>query len=164
MWGDSEACVEPTFMAELKQLETFNARMRRGLPPVSREYHSNNVTTRTVINSYLALSLLLTALVAHNNDNQALHALNNATGQAANAPAYTFGTFSSGGCLDALSCLKTGMQPIWGTETCEDKRSLWKLLTNCPDLGDTFSARFTKAMRPNVLWSGQPCMDYSLSG
>ena len=96
MWGDSEACVEPTFMAELKQLETFNARIRRGLTPLSREYHSNNVTTRTVINSYMALSLLLTAIVAHNNDNQALNALNNATGQAATAPAYTFGTFSSG--------------------------------------------------------------------
>ena len=112
MWGDSEACVEPTFMAELKQLETFNARMRRGLSPVSREYHSNNVDTRTGINSYLALSLLLTAIVAHNNDNQALHALNNATGRAGTAPAYTFGTFSSGGCLDAPSCLKAGMQPI----------------------------------------------------
>ena len=56
------------------------------------------------------------------------------------------------------------MQPVWGTEVCEDKRALWRLITDCPDLGDTFEATLDKPMRPNVLWSGQPCMDYSLSG
>ena len=156
-------CVDPTFLAEMQQLEAYNARIRQGKMPIRREFNTPNVDTRIAITSYLALTFLLTAIASNNNDDSSLEALQG-QGRAGTRPAYTFGTFSSGRCLDALSCMRTGMQPVWGTEVCEEKRALWRLITSCPDLGDTFEATLDKSMRPNVLWSGQPCMDYSLSG
>ena len=30
-------------------------------------------------------------------------------------PKYTAGVLSSGGCLDTIGCIATGMRPIWGT-------------------------------------------------
>ena len=77
---------------------------------------------------------------------------------------YTAGVLSSGGCLDTIGCIAAGMRPIWGTEICERKRALWRRLTGADDLGDTFRVDWTKVQRPNVIWSGQPCMDYSLAG
>ena len=156
-------CVNPSFLAEMQQIEAYNARIRQGKMPICREFHTKNINTRTAITSMLALTLLLTAIASNNENSPTLEALQG-QGRAGTRPAYTFGTFSSGGCLDALSCMRTGMQPVWGTEVCEDKRALWRLITDCPDLGDTFEATLDKSMRPNVLWSGQPCMDYSLSG
>ena len=55
-----------------------------------------------------------------------------------NSEAFTFATFSSGGCCDAIASLKAGMIPIWGTEICDRKRRAWVDLTGTPDMGDTF--------------------------
>ena len=155
--------MDPSFLAEMQQIEAYNARIHQGEKPVCREFHTQNINTRTAITSLLALTLLLTAIASNNEMNPTLEALQG-QGCARTQPAYTFSTFSLGGCLDALSCMQTGMQLVWGTKVCEDKWALWRLITDCPDLGDTFEAILDKSMRPNVLWSGQPCMDYSLSG
>ena len=103
-------CVDPSFLAEMQQLEAHNVRIRQGEKPICREFHTPNVNTRIAITSLLALTLLLTAIASNNENDPTLEALQG-QGRAGTRPAYTFGTFSSGGCLDALSCMRTGMQP-----------------------------------------------------
>ena len=115
--------MDPTFLAEMQQLEAYNVRIRQGKTRICREFNTQNVDSRFTITSYLALIFLLTAIATTNNDNWSLEAIQG-QGRADTRPAYTFGTFSSEGCLDALSCMRTGMQPVWGTEVWEEKRAL----------------------------------------
>lgn len=75
-----------------------------------------------------------------------------------------FGTFSSGGCLDAIASMLTGFKPLWGTEICERKRAAWHDLTDTPDMGDTYAVQWDHMPTPDIIWSGQTCVDYSLSG
>ena len=76
----------------------------------------------------------------------------------------TFAAFSSGGCLDSIAAIATGFAPIWGTEVCERKRTMWANLTGTPDLGDTFHIDYANVESPNMLIAGQTCVDYSSSG
>ena len=79
---------------------------------------------------------------------------------------YTVATFCSGGCLDTIASALAGYTPIWGTETCERRRALWADLTDTPDLGDTFNPEieWETEMTPDLLWSGQPCPEWSVMG
>ena len=65
---------------------------------------------------------------------------------------------------NAIASLKAGLLPIWGTEICDRKRRAWVDLTDTPDMGDTFTTDFKEMPTPDVLWTGQTCVDYSLSG
>ena len=136
-------------------------RMRRGKRPISREHHAD----RREIRSDLELALALNAIVSHlarERDRVDIDTLRQSARTRRNA--FTFATFSSGGCCDAIASLKTGLLPLWGTEVCDRKRSAWVDLTGTPDMGDTYKTDFSKLPVPDILWSGQTCVDYSLSG
>ena len=76
------------------------------------------------------------------------------------------GVLFLGGCLDTLAAIRSGFKPIWGTEICERKRTIWSLLTgkDTPDLGDTFKVNWSNQESPDLLISGAPCTNYSSSG
>ena len=68
-------CVDSSFLAEMQQLEAYNVRIRQGKKPICREFHTPNVDTRIAITSYLALTLLLTAIASNNEYDPSLEAL-----------------------------------------------------------------------------------------
>ena len=76
----------------------------------------------------------------------------------------TVGVLSSRGCLDTLAAVRTGFTPIWGTEVSERMSTLWSQITRAPDLGDTWNVSWEKEESPDMLVSGQPCLNYSCSG
>ena len=76
----------------------------------------------------------------------------------------TIAILATGGCIDAIAAIKAGFKPIWATEICPIRQSMWEDLTGTPCHGDTFKQDYTKLQRPNYLTSGQPCIDYSRSG
>lgn len=157
----------PSFVSDPNTYEALVAdmqhydRIRRGLPPITREFHEDRVQMRNDICAYLAASCMLQHIIDMR-ENQQIESLKMMT--RSRDAAWTFGTFSSGGCLDAIACMKTGMLPLWGTEVCERKRRAWADLTSTADLGDTYKVDWTNVPAPDVLWSGQTCVDYSLSG
>ena len=75
--------------------------------------------------------------------------------------AYSVGIFCSGGCLDTFAAIRTGWSPQWSTEIDTQRAKMFEDLTGAPCLGDTFKTNFTKRKRVSVLWSGQPCPDFS---
>ena len=78
-------------------------------------------------------------------------------------PSWSMGVFCSGGCLDTLAGIRSGFTPVWSTEIHTGRANMFEQLTGSPCLGDTFGVDFTKQYSPIVLWSGQPCPDYSSS-
>ena len=79
-------------------------------------------------------------------------------------PGFTVGVFSSGGCLDTLAAIRSGFTPVWGTEICERKRSMWRDLTRTRDLGSTWDVNWNEQVVPDMIISGTPCIDFSSSG
>ena len=77
---------------------------------------------------------------------------------------YTIGVLSSGGCLDTIASITHGFRPIFGTEICDKKRAMWRDATASRDLGDTFEVDWSTIPSPDLLSSGQTCIDYSSSG
>ena len=77
-------------------------------------------------------------------------------------PTYSAGVFCSGGCLDTLALIRSGFQPQWSTEVDGQRATMFEDLTNRKCLGDTFKNDFEKKS-VCVLWTGQPCPDWSSS-
>ena len=84
---------------------------------------------------------------------------------------FTVAVLFSGGCIDTLAAIRTGFQPIWGTEICESQRRMWTDLTQSPSIGDTFQnfdnlqkSKINLMPTSDYLTSGAPCPDFSLSG
>ena len=71
--------------------------------------------------------------------------------------------FCSGGCLDTFAGIRSGFLPIWSTEIQADRRRMFEDLTGRPCLGDTFAIDLTRVQEPVLLYSGQPCPDFSTS-
>ena len=78
-------------------------------------------------------------------------------------PAYSAGIFCSGGCLDTFAAIRSGFKPLWGTEVHKQRGAMFEDLTGAPCLGDTFAVDFKKQRQVALLWTGQPCPDYSTS-
>lgn len=76
----------------------------------------------------------------------------------------TIAILATGGCIDAIGAIKAGFKPIWATEICPIKQSMWQDLTGTTCYGDTFKQDYSQLTRPDYLTSGQPCIDYSRSG
>lgn len=76
-------------------------------------------------------------------------------------PSYSFGGFCTGGCLDTLAAIRSGFIPLWGTEIDPQRAEMFCHLSSAPCLGDTFAVDFTRQSHVVLLWSGQPCPDYS---
>jgi site-specific DNA-cytosine methylase len=83
----------------------------------------------------------------------------------------TVAVLFSGGCIDTLAAIRSGFQPIWGTEICEAQQRMWTDLTQSPTIGDTFQnfnnlqkSKINSMPTPDYLTSGSPCPDFSLSG
>ena len=136
------------------RIMTDNAKRRR----ISREGHDDRQVIRTDIQNAVTQNVIALLASSNNRMSSVIDACRS------DVPKCTLGTLASGGCIDTIAAIQTGLLPIWGTEVCERKRALWRRLTRSPDLGDTFQVRWDDKPRPNVIWSGQPCMDYSLSG
>ena len=79
------------------------------------------------------------------------------------AASYSLGVFCSGGCLDTFAGIRSGLLPLWGTETDAQRGQMFVDLTQAPCLGDTFEVDFSLQPKVDVLWSGQPCPDWSSS-
>ena len=78
-------------------------------------------------------------------------------------PAYSAGIFCSGGCLDTFAAIRSGFKPLWGTEVHKQRGAMFEDLTGATCLGDTFAVDFKKQKQVVLLWTGQPCPDYSTS-
>ena len=76
----------------------------------------------------------------------------------------TIAILATGGCIDAIAAIKAGFKPLWATEICPLRQSMWQDLTGTTCYGDTFKQDYTQIMKPDYLTSGQPCIDYSRSG
>jgi len=137
-------------------------RINRGMTPISREMHVDRLAIRTLITTVLAFNCMIAEASMHEREQRQIESLRMAT--RIKEPAYTFSSFSSGGCLDAIASMACGLAPLWGTEICEKKRRMWSHLTSTPDMGDTYQQDWKDTPVPDILWSGQVCVDYSLSG
>ena len=137
IWETLQDHMSPELMAELDEHHLYNTNVYNGKRPISREQDLNrrevrhDITTATTLN-VIAAHLHNRTLEKRNKHPMRdiinnLHkkqrqcperASGNGQDTASCEAAYTFGTFSSGGCLDAIACIQAGMQPIWGTEVC----------------------------------------------
>ena len=79
------------------------------------------------------------------------------------ARSWSMGIFCSGGCLDTIAGIRSGFKPVWSTEIHPGRMRMFEDLTGSPCLGDTFAVDFSKERTPVLLYSGQPCPDYSTS-
>ena len=77
---------------------------------------------------------------------------------------FTVAVLSSGGCVDTISAIRAGYKPIWSTEICKHRQEMWQDLTGTVCHGDTFNIQPNTLQSPDYLTSGQPCIDYALSG
>ena len=146
--------------------------------PIQREYHALSIRTRNDI--HLAMYVNAHAAIASQVSSHELEIYKNGIKerqwrnkysisalkqrQRGANKTFSLGTMSSGGCLDTIAAIREGFRPIWGTEICEKKRALWRNLTNTRDLGDTFAVEWENEETPDLIISGQNCMDYSHSG
>lgn len=140
----------------------------RRLPPITREYHDDRIEMRDSIAMAITLNSVATLAHMSSGDLRTMreeHQIEIIKQRSSvRDSAYTFASFSSGGCLDAIASMLSGMAPLWGTEVCEHKRQAWRDLTRTADVGDTYAHDWEYMPTPDVLWSGQVCVDYSLSG
>ena len=70
----------------------------------------------------------------------------------------------SGGCLSTIAAIRSGFKVIWSSEICSEQQAMFEQLTGGQCLGDTFGKAVTTAQWVHYLKTGQPCIDYSLSG
>jgi site-specific DNA-cytosine methylase len=70
----------------------------------------------------------------------------------------------SGGCLSTIAAIRSGFKVVWSSEINREQQSMFQELTGCQCLGDTFGAAVWNALWVHYMKSGQPCIDYSLSG
>ena len=118
---------------------------------------------RADITLAMQLNLMHSALkLARNNTN--MDSLIKTCHENTTVPKYTVGVFASGGLLDTIASIRAGFRPVWGTEICHRKRTLWHKLTGTQDLGDTLQVDWSNQTVPDCLISGMPCTDYSSSG
>ena len=153
----------------LKSMEA-SSRYKTGYKP-PREFSSENVEARRdillscMIHAHVAelVNSQRVTSVARERNKQTIDMLRQQCRDKSHKR-YTLGSFSTGGCVDTIAALKAGLRPIWGTEVCEKKRAMWVDLTQSADLGDTFSVDWSQHTTPNIIASGQTCIDYSSSG
>jgi site-specific DNA-cytosine methylase len=76
----------------------------------------------------------------------------------------TCAVLCSGGCLDTLAAMRAGFQPVWGSEIRTEQAAMFEDLTGGKSIGDTFGDSASAAAWVHYWKSGQPCIDYALSG
>ena len=77
---------------------------------------------------------------------------------------YSVGVMASGGLLDTIASIRSGLKPIWGCETDETMQAMWQDLTGTTNQGDAFNMQLKKTRRPRIIKTGFPCQDYSELG
>ena len=119
-------------------LDMWNAHMTETLMTdealqnkISRTEHADRKVIRSDVENTMVLNAV--ALMALHGSNASMHEVHAKC--MSGVPKYTLGTLASGGCIDTIAAINTGLLPIWGTEVCERKRALWRRLTRSPDMG-----------------------------
>ena len=77
---------------------------------------------------------------------------------------YSVAVLASGGLLDTLAAIRSGLMPIWGSDTDTSMQALWKDLVGTDSYGDAFSIDLSKVRRPKILKTGFPCPNYCSLG
>ena len=77
---------------------------------------------------------------------------------------YSVDVIASGGLLDTIAAIQSGLQPIWGSETNQTMQNMWTDLTGTDNYGDATNIDYKAIRRPRVLKTGFPCQDYSELG
>jgi site-specific DNA-cytosine methylase len=77
---------------------------------------------------------------------------------------YSVAVLASGGLLDTLAAIRSGLMPIWGSDTDTSMQALWKDLVGTDSYGDAFSIDLSTIRRPKILKTGFPCPNYCSLG
>lgn len=130
----------------------------------SREYHTDRIEVRTHITNAVMMNVLCAAARMHEINKGKLSISEAKSKCREEGDKYTLGVLSSGGMVDTMAAIHQGFRPLFGTEVCDRKRAMWRDLTCTEDLGDTFKVEWEEIESPDLLTSGQTCIDYSSSG
>jgi site-specific DNA-cytosine methylase len=74
---------------------------------------------------------------------------------------YSVGIIASGGLLDTLAAIRSGLMPIWGCDIDPIAQRMWRDLVGNDCYGDVLTLPVESIRRPKVLKTGLPCPDYS---
>ena len=77
---------------------------------------------------------------------------------------YSVAVMASGGMLDTIAAIQSGLSPIWGCETDERMQEMWTDMTRTVNYGDAFKINHHAVRRPKVIKTGFPCQDYTELG
>ena len=147
-----------------QHIDSVNTRAMLTMAQLIKEFTTKAHAWREGFTINQARDACLAAHGARSAPSQIPHKIPGVPGEVSKPPAYSVGTFCSGGCLDTLAAIRAGFTPVWGTEICERKRAMWRSLTHSRDLGSTEDVDWSNQIVPDMIISGTPCTDFSPSG
>ena len=63
---------------------------------------------------------------------------------------YSVAVIASGGLLDTIAAIQSGLQPIWGSETNQTMQNMWTDLTGTDNYGDATNIDYKAIRRPRA--------------
>ena len=77
---------------------------------------------------------------------------------------YSVAVIATGGLLDTLAAIRSGLMPIWGCDIEPIAQRMWADLVGSKCYGDMLTLPAESLRRPAVLKTGLPCLDFTALG